>query len=55
MLIRSIKKNPSEYQVVAVVDDDRNKKHLKIMDVNVYGTTKEIPRIVQEKKLMKLF
>lgn len=51
MLIRSIKKNPSEYQVVAVVDDDRNKKHLKIMDVNVYGTTKEIPRIVQEKKI----
>jgi FlaA1/EpsC-like NDP-sugar epimerase len=51
MLLRSIKRNSSEYQVVAFVDDDRNKKHLKLMDVKVYGTTKDIPRIVQDKKI----
>ncbi|WP_274309528.1 polysaccharide biosynthesis protein [Solibacillus daqui] len=55
MLLRSIKKNPSEYQVVAVVDDDRNKKHLKLMDINVCGTTKDIPRIVQDKKIDEIF
>lgn len=49
MLLRSIKRNPSEYQVVAFVDDDRNKKYLKLMDVKVCGTTKDIARIVQDK------
>lgn len=51
MLLRSIKKSPSEYQVVAVVDDDRNKQHLKIMDVNVCGTTKDIPYLVQDNNI----
>lgn len=54
MLLRSIKKNPSEYQVVAFVDDDRNKQHLKLMDVNVCGTTKDIPHIVQEKGIQEI-
>ncbi|MEG0473513.1 MAG: Gfo/Idh/MocA family oxidoreductase, partial [Solibacillus sp.] len=54
MLLRSIKRNPSEYQVVAFVDDDRNKKHLKLMDVKVSGTTKDISRIVQEKGIEEI-
>ncbi|MGE7020291.1 polysaccharide biosynthesis protein [Solibacillus cecembensis] len=54
MLLRSIKRNPSEYQVVAIVDDDRNKKHLKIMDVKVCGTTKDISRIVQDKGIEEI-
>lgn len=52
MLVRSIKRNPfPEYQVVAIVDDDRNKQQLKLMDVKVCGTTEEIPQIVQEKAI----
>ena len=54
MLLRSIKKNPAEYQVVAFVDDDRNKQHLKLMDVNVCGTTKDIPHIVQAKGVQEI-
>ena len=54
MLLRSIKKNPAEYQVVAFVDDDRNKQHLKLMDVSVCGTTKDIPHIVQEKGIQEI-
>ncbi len=54
MLLRSIKRNPSEYQVVAFVDDDRNKKHLKLMDVNVCGTTKDISRIVHDKGIEEI-
>lgn len=52
MLVRSIKGNPfSEYKVVAIVDDNQNKQHLKLMNVKVCGTTKDISRIVQDKKI----
>ncbi|ATP39427.1 hypothetical protein CSE16_04855 [Solibacillus sp. R5-41] len=54
MLLRSIKRNSSEYQVVAFVDDDRNKKDLKLLDVKVCGTTKDIPRIVQDKRIEEI-
>ncbi|MEK4385235.1 nucleoside-diphosphate sugar epimerase/dehydratase [Solibacillus sp. FSL W7-1464] len=54
MLLRSLKRNPSEYQVVAIVDDDLNKQHLKLLDVNVCGTTKEIPQLVQTKGIQEI-
>ncbi|WP_079525534.1 polysaccharide biosynthesis protein [Solibacillus isronensis] len=54
MLLRSLKRNPSEYQVVAIVDDDLNKQHLKLLDVNVCGTTKDIPHLVQTKGIQEI-
>lgn len=49
--MRNIKRSRfSEYNVVAIVDDELNKQKLSLMNVKVYGTTKDIPRIVQEKK-----
>lgn len=54
MLLRSLKRNPSQYLVVAFVDDDRNKQHLKIVDVNVCGTTKDIPQIVEDKGIEEI-
>lgn len=54
MLLRSLKRNPSQYLVVAFVDDDRNKQHLKIMDVNVCGTTKDISQIVEDKRIEEI-
>ncbi|MGE7982526.1 polysaccharide biosynthesis protein [Solibacillus sp. NPDC093137] len=54
MLLRSLKRNPSEYQVVAIVDDDLNKQHLKLLDVNVCGTTKDIPQLVQTKGIQEI-
>ncbi|MEL3960606.1 polysaccharide biosynthesis protein [Lysinibacillus endophyticus] len=52
LLIRSIKRNiKPEYLVVAVVDDNPNKQNLTLMNVKVCGTTKDIPRIVQEKDI----
>ncbi|MEK5079761.1 nucleoside-diphosphate sugar epimerase/dehydratase [Solibacillus sp. FSL W7-1436] len=54
MLLRSLKRNPSEYQVVAFVDDDLNKQHLKLLDVDVCGTTSDIPQIVQAKAIHEI-
>lgn len=54
MLLRSLKRNSSEYQVVAFVDDDRKKQHLKIVDANVCGTTKDISRIVEAKGIEEI-
>ncbi|RUL55182.1 polysaccharide biosynthesis protein [Lysinibacillus antri] len=52
MLIRNIKRYQSnEYLVVGVVDDNPKKKNLTLMDVKVCGTTKDIPRIVEEMKV----
>ena len=49
LLIRSIKRNVKpEYLVVAIVDDNPNKQNLTLMDVKVCGTTKDIPKIVQD-------
>ena len=54
MLLRSLKRNPSEYRVVAIVDDDLNKQQLKLLDVNVCGTTKDIPYLVQTKGIQEI-
>ena len=54
ILLRSLNRNHSEYQVVAFVDDDRNKQHLKVMGVKVCGTTKDIPQIVQAKGIEEI-
>ncbi|MEK3766876.1 polysaccharide biosynthesis protein [Solibacillus sp. FSL K6-4121] len=54
MLLRSIKRNSSEYEAVALVDDDRNKMHLNLMDVKVCGTTEDIPKIVQAKGIQEI-
>uniref|UniRef100_UPI00406D354E polysaccharide biosynthesis protein n=1 Tax=Psychrobacillus sp. FSL H8-0483 TaxID=2921389 RepID=UPI00406D354E len=52
MLIRNMKRKQShEYDVVAIVDDNPYKQKLRVMDVKVYGTTKDISRIVQEKQI----
>lgn len=52
MLIRSIKRKKSnEYDVVAIVDDDPYKQKLRVLGVKVYGTTKDIPTIVQEMRI----
>lgn len=56
MLLRSIKRDPlTEYQVVAFVDDDPHKQKMKLMDIKVYGTTKEIGRIVEENSIDEIF
>lgn len=54
MLLRSLKRNPSEYHVVAIVDDDLNKQNLKLLDVNVCGTTQDIPQLVQTKGIEEI-
>ncbi|MEK4129127.1 nucleoside-diphosphate sugar epimerase/dehydratase [Solibacillus sp. FSL W8-0474] len=54
ILLRSLNRNHSDYQVVAFVDDDRNKQHLKVMGVKVCGTTKNIPQIVQAKGIEEI-
>lgn len=56
MLVRSIKQNPkAEYRPVAIVDDDSNKQNLKLMNVNVCGKIKDIPKIVKEKRIDEIF
>lgn len=56
MLVRSIKRDPhTEYEVVAIIDDNRHKQNLKLMDVEVCGKTKDIPRIVEQKRIDEIF
>ena len=56
MLVRSIKRDPcTEYKVVAIIDDNRHKQNLKLMDVEVCGKTRDIPRVVEEKKIDEIF
>lgn len=56
LLLRSIKRDPhTEYKVVALIDDDRHKQNLNLMEVKVCGKTKDIPRIVEEKKIDEIF
>ncbi|MDN4495152.1 polysaccharide biosynthesis protein [Ureibacillus aquaedulcis] len=55
MLARSINNNPSpEYKPVAFVDDDPIKQHLTVMGLKVSGTTQDIPRIVEDKKIQEI-
>lgn len=52
IIIRSIKRNPtSEYKVVALVDDDLSKQKLKLLGIKVCGTTKDVTRIVESKRV----
>nr|WP_106783594.1 nucleoside-diphosphate sugar epimerase/dehydratase [Lysinibacillus timonensis] len=49
MLVRNLIHNQNSDSIpVAFVDDNSNKIHLKIMNVTVVGTTKEIPDIVEK-------
>lgn len=49
VLIQSLKRNPySGYVVKAIVDDDPKKQNTTVMGVKVYGTTKDIPKIVEK-------
>lgn len=51
-LIRNLKheQNPDSIPV-AIVDDDQNKQNLKIMNVTVLGTTRDIPELVDRFKI----
>jgi len=52
MLVRNLKHTPNPDSIpVAFVDDDPYKQHLKIMDVTVKGTTKDIPKIVKDEQI----
>lgn len=56
MLIRNLKRAPNpEYRPVAIVDDDPKKQHLKILDVTVKGTTRDIPEIVKKYNIEEIF
>ncbi|MFF5993393.1 nucleoside-diphosphate sugar epimerase/dehydratase [Lysinibacillus sp. KU-BSD001] len=56
MLVRSMKRDPStEYKVVAIVDDDPNKQKLKLMGIKVCGMTKDLLRIVEDKRIDEIF
>ena len=54
MLLRSLTKNQSGYKVVGIVDDDLNKQHLRLLDVDVCGTTNDIPHLVQKKGIQEI-
>lgn len=52
LLVRSIKRDPrTPYKVVAIVDDDIRKQHLKLLDISVFGTTKQIAQVVKKKRI----
>lgn len=52
MLVRNLQRHDEEtYLPVCLVDDDPHKQNLKILDVTVAGTTKDIPRLVEEKQI----
>ena len=56
LLLRSIKRDPlTEYEIVAIVDDDPYKQNMKLMDIKVCGMTKDIGRIVEERKVEEIF
>ncbi|MCM3386837.1 polysaccharide biosynthesis protein [Ureibacillus chungkukjangi] len=55
ILARSMHNNPSpQYKPVAFVDDDPTKQQLTLMGIKVCGTTQDIPRIVEEKKIEEI-
>ncbi|MFJ7952317.1 polysaccharide biosynthesis protein [Lysinibacillus sp. NPDC096418] len=52
MLVRNLKHAPNSDSIpVAFVDDDPYKQQLKVMDVTVKGTTKDIPKIVKDEQI----
>lgn len=52
MVVRNLQQAPNPDSIpVAFVDDDPNKRNLKILNVTVIGTTRDIAKIVQEQKI----
>ncbi|MFP3919808.1 nucleoside-diphosphate sugar epimerase/dehydratase, partial [Lysinibacillus telephonicus] len=48
-LVRNLKQTPNPDSIpVAIVDDNPNKKNLKINNVTVIGTTRDIPEIIEK-------
>lgn len=55
MLLREIVKQPAgHYRVVGFIDDDVNKQHMRLMGVEVLGTTAELGRIITEHAVEKV-
>ncbi len=55
MLMRETRRNPtSEYRVIGFVDDDPNKRHIRIHDYPCLGTTEDIPRIAEEHRVQEI-
>ncbi|WP_421663826.1 polysaccharide biosynthesis protein [Lysinibacillus telephonicus] len=49
MLVRNLLHDPTpDSMPIVFVDDDPNKQQLKIMNITVVGTTKDIPRVVEK-------
>lgn len=56
ILARSIQRNSdAEYQLVGFVDDDQNKRNLKLVDAKVFGTTKHLAEVVKTKGIEEIF
>lgn len=48
IFIDSILRQPSEIEIVGIVDGDRNKANSRLFDIPVVGTKKDIPALVKE-------
>jgi len=48
IFINSILRNPSEIEIVGIVDGDRNKANSRLFDIPVVGTKEDIPALVKE-------
>ena len=48
IFINSIMRNPSEIEIVGIVDGDRNKTNSRLFDIPVVGTKEDIPALVKE-------
>ncbi|MCS7064982.1 MAG: polysaccharide biosynthesis protein, partial [Fimbriimonadales bacterium] len=55
MLMRETRRNPnSEYRVIGFVDDDPNKRHIRIHGYPCLGTTEDIPHIAEEHRVQDI-
>lgn len=55
MLLRNLQHNPKPDSIpVAFVDDDTNKQNLKISNLTVIGTTRDIPEIIEKEKIEEI-
>jgi FlaA1/EpsC-like NDP-sugar epimerase len=48
IFINSIMRNPSEIEIVGIVDGDKNKTNSRLFDIPVVGTKEDIPALVKE-------
>ena len=48
IFVDSIMRQPSEIEIVGIVDDDRNKANSRLFDIPVVGTKEDIPALVKE-------